>query len=71
MISDGWMDRKIGEKTMTMIFNLIYTLAGLVLFIIGLLCYTQQEIPIHIGAITAIVGLVVFIVGAIRMNEDN
>lgn len=56
---------------MTMIFNLIYALAGLVLFIIGLLCYTQQEIPIHTGAITAIVGLVVFIVGAIRMNEDN
>ena len=64
-------DRKIGANTMTMIFNLIYALAGLVLFIIGLLCYTQQEIPIHTGAITAIVGLVVFIVGAIRMIEDN
>ena len=56
---------------MNMIFTLLYTLSGLVLFIMGLLAYVQTDLNIHISLILAIVGVLVFIKGAIRMNEDN
>ena len=56
---------------MIMIFNLIYTLSGLVLFIMGLLAYVQTDLNIHISLILAIVGVLVFIIGTIRMHKDN
>ena len=54
-----------------MFLNLLYTLSGLVLFIMGLLAYVQTNLNIHISLILGIVGVLVFIVGTIRMNEDN
>jgi uncharacterized membrane protein len=56
---------------MNMILNLLYTLAGLMLFLMGMLSYMQTDLHIHISLILGIVGVLVFIVGAIRMNEDN
>ena len=56
---------------MNMILNLLYTLSGLMLFIMGLLAYMQTDLHLNIGIILAIVGVLVFIKGAIRMNEDN
>ena len=56
---------------MNMIFTLLYTLAGLMLFIMGMLSYMQTDLHIHISLILGIIGVLVFIVGAIRMNEDN
>ena len=56
---------------MNMILNLLYTLSGLILFIMGLLAYVQTDLNIHISFILGLVGVLVFIVGAIRMNEDN
>ena len=56
---------------MNMFLNLLYTLSGLVLFIMGMLAYVQTDLNIHISLILGIVGVLVFIVGAIRMNEDN
>ena len=53
---------------MNMIFTLLYTLSGLVLFIMGLLAYVQTDLNIHISLILAIVGVLVFIKGAIRMR---
>ena len=56
---------------MNMVLNLLYTLSGLVLFIMGMLAYMQTDLHIHISLILGIVGVLVFIVGTIRMNEDN
>ena len=56
---------------MNMILNLLYTLSGLVLFIMGMLAYVQTDLNIHISLILGLVGVLVFIVGTIRMNEDN
>ena len=56
---------------MNMFLTLLYTLAGLMLFIMGLLAYVQTDLNIHISLILGLVGVLVFIVGAIRMNEDN
>ena len=56
---------------MNMFLTLLYTLAGLMLFIMGLLAYVQTDLNIHISFILGLVGVLVFIVGAIRMNEDN
>ena len=56
---------------MNMIFTLLYTLAGLMLFIMGMLSYMQTDLHIHISLIVGIIGVLVFIVGAIRMYEDN
>ena len=53
---------------MNMIFTLLYTLSGLVLFIMGLLAYVQTNLNIHISLILGLVGVLVFIVGAIRMR---
>ena len=56
---------------MNMFLNLLYTLAGLMLFLMGMLSYMQTDLNIHISLILGIIGVLVFIVGAIRMNEDN
>ena len=56
---------------MNMILNLLYTSSGLVLFIMGLLAYMQTDLHLNIGIILGLVGVLVFIKGAIRMNEDN
>tara|TARA_R100000426_G_scaffold2644_1_gene4461 strand:- start:471 stop:641 length:171 start_codon:yes stop_codon:yes gene_type:complete len=56
---------------MNMIFTLLYTLSGLILFIMGLLAYVQTDLNIHISLILGLVGVLVFIVGAIRMHKDN
>ena len=56
---------------MNMILNLLYTLSGLMLFLMGMLSYMQTDLHIHISLILGIIGVLVFIVGAIRMNEDN
>ena len=56
---------------MNMIFTLLYTLSGLILFIMGLLAYMQTDLHIHISLILGIVGVLVFIVGTIRMHKDN
>ena len=56
---------------MNMIFTLLYTLSGLMLFLMGMLSYMQTNLHIHISLILGIIGVLVFIVGAIRMNEDN
>mgnify|MGYP001470276022 FL=1 len=56
---------------MNMVLNLLYTLSGLVLFIMGMLAYVQTDLNIHISLILGLVGVLVFIVGTIRMNEDN
>ena len=53
---------------MNMIFTLLYTLSGLILFIMGLLAYVQTDLNIHISLILGLVGVLVFIVGAIRMR---
>ena len=53
---------------MNMIFTLLYTLSGLVLFIMGLLAYVQTDLNIHISLILGLVGVLVFIVGATRMS---
>ena len=54
---------------MNMILNLLYTLSGLVLFIMGLLAYVQTDLNIHISLILGLVGVLVFIVGATRMSD--
>ena len=54
---------------MNMIFTLLYTLSGLVLFIMGLLAYVQTDLNIHISLILGLVGVLVFIVGATRMSD--
>ena len=56
---------------MIMFLNLLYTLAGLMLFLMGMLSYMQTDLHIHISLILGIIGVLVFIVDAIRMNEDN
>ena len=56
---------------MNMIFTLLYTLSGLILFIMGLLAYMQTDLHIHISLILGIVGVLVFIKGAIRMSDIN
>ena len=56
---------------MNMFLTLLYTLSGLMLFIMGMLSYMQTNLHIHISLILGIIGVLVFIVGAIRMNEDN
>ena len=56
---------------MNMFLNLLYTLAGLMLFLMGMLSYMQTDLHVHISLILGLVGVLVFIVGAIRMNEDN
>lgn len=56
---------------MNMILTLLYTLSGLVLFIMGLLAYVQTDLNIHISLILAIIGVLVFTIGTIRMNKDN
>ena len=56
---------------MNMIFTLLYTLSGLVLFIMGLLAYVQTDLNIHISLILGLVGVLVFIKGAIRMSDIN
>ncbi len=56
---------------MNMFLTLLYTLSGLVLFIMGMLAYVQTDLNIHISLILGLVGVLVFIVGTIRMNEDN
>mgnify|MGYP003155425231 CR=1 FL=1 len=63
--------KRWGANKMNMIFTLLYTLSGLILFIMGLLAYMQTDLNIHISLILGLVGVFVFIVGAIRMNEDN
>ena len=56
---------------MNMIFTLLYTLSGLILFIMGLLAYVQTDLNIHISLILGVIGVLVFIVGTIRMHKDN
>ncbi len=56
---------------MNMIFTLLYTLSGLILFIMGLLAYVQTDLNIHISLILGLVGVLVFIKGAIRMSDIN
>jgi len=56
---------------MNMFLNLLYTLSGLMLFLMGMLSYMQTDLHINISLILGIVGVLVFIVGTIRMNEDN
>ena len=56
---------------MNMFLNLLYTLSGLMLFIMGMLSYMQTDLHIHISLILGVIGVLVFIVGTIRMNEDN
>jgi uncharacterized membrane protein len=54
-----------------MILNLLYTLAGLMLFLMGMLSYMQTDLHIHISLILGLVGVLVFIVGVIRMSDIN
>tara|TARA_Y100000361_G_scaffold45879_1_gene39695 strand:+ start:427 stop:624 length:198 start_codon:yes stop_codon:yes gene_type:complete len=54
---------------MNMIFTLLYTLSGLILFIMGMLAYMQTDLHLNIGIILAIIGVLVFIKGAIRMSD--
>ena len=54
---------------MNMFLTLLYTLSGLVLFIMGLLAYVQTDLNIHISLILGLVGVLVFIVGATRMSD--
>ncbi len=56
---------------MNMFLTLLYTLAGLILFIMGLLAYMQTDLNIHISLILGLVGVLVFIKGAIRMSDIN
>lgn len=52
---------------MIMFLNLLYTLAGLMLFLMGMLSYMQTDLNIHISLILGVIGVLVFIVGAIRL----
>ena len=54
---------------MNMILNLLYTLSGLMLFLMGMLSYMQTDLNIHISLILGLVGVLVFIVGAKRMSD--
>jgi|TARA_X000001388_G_scaffold73944_1_gene66268 hypothetical protein len=54
---------------MKMIFTLVYTLAGLMLFIMGMLAYIQTDLNIHISLILGVIGVIVFFIGALQMNE--
>ena len=56
---------------MNMILNLLYTLSGLMLFLMGMLSYMQTDLNIHISLILGVIGVLVFIVGTIRMHKDN
>ena len=56
---------------MNMFLNLLYTLSGLMHFLMGMLSYMQTDLHIHISLILGIIGVLVFIVGTIRMNKDN
>ena len=56
---------------MNMIFTLLYTLAGLMLFLMGMLSYMQTDLHIHISLILGIIGVLVFFIGALRMHDDN
>jgi uncharacterized membrane protein len=56
---------------MNMFLTLLYTLSGLMLFIMGMLSYMQTDLHIHVSLILGVIGVLVFIVGTIRMNEDN
>jgi len=56
---------------MNMFLTLLYTLSGLMLFLMGMLSYMQTDLHIHISLILGVIGVLVFIVGTIRMNEDN
>ena len=56
---------------MNMIFTLLYTLAGLGVFIIAMLLYAETNSPDHLCVMIGFVGVLVFIKGVLRMNEDN
>ena len=53
---------------MNMFLNLLYTLAGLMLFLMGMLSYMQTDLHVHISLILGIIGVLVF---TIRMHKDN
>lgn len=54
-----------------MILTLLYTLAGLVVFIMAMLLYVETNSPDHLCFMIGFVGVLVFIKGSIRMNEGN
>ena len=56
---------------MNMILNLLYTLSGLMLFLMGMLSYMQTDLNIHISLILGVIGVLVFFIGALRMHDDN
>ena len=56
---------------MIMFLNLLYTLAGLGVFIMATLLYAETNSPDNLCVMIGFVGVLVFIKGAIRMNEDN
>ena len=56
---------------MNMILNLLYTLSGLMLFLMGMLSYMQTDLNIHISLILGVIGVLVFILCTIRMHKDN
>ena len=56
---------------MIMFLNLLYTLAGLMLFLMGMLSYIQTDLHIHISLILGVIGVLVFFIGALRMHDDN
>ena len=56
---------------MNMFFTLLYTLAGLGVFIMATLLYAETNSPDHLCFMMGFVGVLVCIKGVLRMNEDN
>ena len=51
--------------------GLLYSLSGLLLFIIGLLTFTQIDMPLYAPVILSSLGLLVFIKGLFVIHNGN
>ena len=56
---------------MNMFFTLLYTLAGLGVFIMATLLYAETNSPNHLCFMIGFVGVLVCIKGVLRMHKDN
>ena len=56
---------------MNMFFTLLYTLAGLGVFIMAILLYAETNSPEHLCFMIGFVGVLVCIKGVLRMHKDN
>jgi uncharacterized membrane protein len=56
---------------MNMFFTLLYTLAGLGVFIMAILLYAETNSQDHLCFMIGFVGVLVCIKGVLRMHKDN